>query len=244
MARILIPRAALVLALASAVTLGLAGLGYRWGWWGLAASFSMLRAASIVGAGVALLALVGVLLTALGRAWPGLALALLALAIAAVVVWLPLSLQKVGRTVPPIHDVTTDTDNPPPFVAVAARRRDAPNPATYDGPEVAALQKRGYPDLAPLTVSAPPDRVLAAAEATARALGWDVIAVVATEGRLEATATTAWFGFRDDVVVRVAPAGAGSRVDVRSKSRVGRSDLGANAARIRAFLAALKGRVA
>jgi uncharacterized protein (DUF1499 family) len=243
MATVLVPRAALVLALASAVALALAGLGYRWGWWGVATSFSVLRAASFAAAAVALLALVAVGLTAIGRAWPAFAIAVAALVIAAFVVWLPLSLQKVARSVPPIHDITTDTENPPAFVAIAERRRDAPNPAAYGGPEVAAQQKRGYPDLGPATVVVPPGRALAAAEAVARDLGWEIVAVVPAEGRLEATATTAWFGFKDDVVVRVVPAGAGSRVDVRSKSRVGRSDLGVNAKRIRSFLTALTSRL-
>jgi uncharacterized protein (DUF1499 family) len=243
MATVLLPRAALVLALATAVALALAGLGYRWGWWGVATSFSVLRMASFAAAAVALLALVAVGLTAIGRAWPALAIAVAALFIAAFVVWLPLSLQKVARSVPPIHDITTDTENPPAFVAIAERRRDAPNPAAYGGPEVAAQQKRGYPDLGPATVAAPPGRALAAAEAVARDLGWEIVAVVPAEGRLEATATTAWFGFKDDVVVRVVPAGAGSRVDVRSKSRVGRSDLGVNAKRIRSFLTALTSRL-
>jgi uncharacterized protein (DUF1499 family) len=243
MATVLVPRAALVLALASAVALALAGLGYRWGWWGVATSFSVLRAASFAAAAVALLALVGAGLSALGRAWPAFAIAVAALVIAAFVVWLPLSLQKIARSVPPIHDITTDTENPPAFVAIAERRRDAPNPAAYGGPEVAAQQKRGYPDLGPATVSAPPGRALAAAEAVAHDLGWEIVAVVPAEGRLEATATTAWFGFKDDVVVRVVPVGAGSRVDVRSKSRVGRSDLGVNAARIRSFLTALTSRL-
>jgi uncharacterized protein (DUF1499 family) len=73
----------------------------------------------------------------------------------------------------------------------------------------------------------------------ARDLGWEIVATAPAEGRLEATARTRWFGFRDDVVVRVRPDGSGSRVDVRSVSRVGRSDLGTNARRIERFLAAL-----
>jgi uncharacterized protein (DUF1499 family) len=109
---------------------------------------------------------------------------------------------------------------------------------------VAAQQKRGYPDLGPATFAAPPDRVLAAAEVAARERAWEIVAVVPAEGRLEATASTPWFGFKDDVVVRVERAGTGSRVDVRSKSRVGRSDLGVNARRIRDFLAALAARLA
>ena len=92
----------------------------------------------------------------------------------------------------------------------------------------------------PLRFAAPPDRVFAAVEAAARALGWEIVAALPAEGRLEATATTAWFGFKDDVVVRVRAEGAGSRVDVRSLSRIGVGDLGTNAARVRAFLAQLR----
>jgi uncharacterized protein (DUF1499 family) len=71
----------------------------------------------------------------------------------------------------------------------------------------------------------------------ARALDWEIVASDAPAGRIEATATTMWFGFKDDIVVRVRPeAGGGSRVDVRSVSRVGQSDVGANAKRIREFI--------
>lgn len=243
MIRTAVPRASLGLALASAGVLALSGFGYRWGWWSVATSFSVMRVATFAGIAVAVLALVGIGFAAVARAWPGLALAVAALVIALVVVWLPLSLQKMARTVPRIHDITTDTVRPPAFVAIVERRRDAPNPPEYDGAEVAAEQRRGYPDLGPATLAAPPDRTLVAAEATARALGWEIVAVVPGEGRLEATATTPWFGFKDDVVVRVTPDGPGSRVDVRSKSRIGRSDLGTNARRIRAFLTDLRRRL-
>ena len=244
MVTVLVPRAAMALALTAALTLALAGLGHRWSWWGVAASFSVLRVASFAAVAVGAIALLGIVLAAVGRAWPGLALAVAALLIAGFVVWLPLSLQKVARTVPPIHDITTDTERPPAFVAIVERRRDAPNPPEYGGPPVAAQQKQGYPDLGPASFAAPPDRVLAAAEAAGRGLGWEIVAVAPAEGRLEATATTPWFGFKDDVVVRVTAAGGGSRVDVRSKSRVGRSDLGVNARRVRDFLAALAARLA
>ena len=243
MVTVLVPRAAMALALTAALTLALAGLGHRWSWWGVAAAFSVLRVASFAAVAVGAIALLGIVLAVVGRAWPGLALAVAALLIAGFVVWLPLSLQKVARTVPPIHDITTDTERPPAFVAIVERRRGAPNPPEYGGPAVAAQQKQGYPDLGPATFAAPPDRVLAAAEAAGRGLGWEIVAVAPAEGRLEATATTPWFGFKDDVVVRVTAAGAGSRVDVRSKSRVGRSDLGVNARRVRDFLAALAARL-
>ncbi len=244
MLRTAVPRASLGLALVTAIALTLSGFGYRWGWWSVGTSVSVLRVAAFVGIAVGMLALVGIGLAAVARAWPGVVLAVLALAIAAGVAWLPLSFQKMARTVPRIHDITTDTEHPPVFVAILERRRGAPNPPGYDGPEVAAEQKRGYPDLGPATMPVSPDRALAAAEATARALGWEIVAVVPAEGRLEATATTPWFGFKDDVVVRVTPEGSGSRVDVRSKSRIGRSDLGTNAKRIRAFLTDLRSHLA
>jgi uncharacterized protein (DUF1499 family) len=75
-------------------------------------------------------------------------------------------------------------------------------------------------------------------------MGWDVVAVDAGRGRTEATDTTRWFRFKDDVVVRVTPSGNGARVDVRSKSRVGRSDVGTNARRIRTYLAEVERRAA
>jgi uncharacterized protein (DUF1499 family) len=146
---------------------------------------------------------------------------------------------RTARTVPPIHDITTDTADPPRFVAVVPLRKDALNPIEYGGPEIAAQQQRAYPDLHPVTLPDPPARAFEHALAAARAQGWEIVEAAPAEGRIEATDTTRWFGFKDDVVVRVRMAENGSRLDVRSLSRVGRSDLGKNAARIRAFLRAL-----
>ena len=89
------------------------------------------------------------------------------------------------------------------FVAVVARRAGARNPVEYAGPAVAVQQRAAFPDVVPLDLAAPPERVFPAVEAAARSLGWEIVAVVPAEGRLEATATTSWFGFKDDVVVRV-----------------------------------------
>ena len=121
-----------------------------------------------------------------------------------------------------------------------ARRGAATNPVAYGGKEIADQQRRAYPDLAPLHLDAPPATALQRAAQVARAMGWEVVSEAPAEGRLEATDTTFWFGFKDDVVVRVRPDGTGSRVDVRSLSRVGRSDLGMNARRIRSFLERLR----
>jgi uncharacterized protein (DUF1499 family) len=118
-------------------------------------------------------------------------------------------------------------------------RANAKNSTEYL-PAVAAKQKSGYPDIAPALLGVPAPKALQLAEHVARAMGWEIVAVAPDDLRIEATATTLLFGFKDDVVIRVAPQGGGSRVDVRSLSRVGVSDIGANAARIRTFLAKLK----
>lgn len=142
---------------------------------------------------------------------------------------------------PPIHDIATDTEDPPRFVKVLALRKSAPNPPAYGGPEVAEQQKRAYPDLAPLMLGLPPERAFGRALEAARAMGWAIADADEARGRIEATAVTPVCRFKDDVVVRVRAQGDGARVDVRSVSRVGVGDLGANARRIREYLARLKG---
>ncbi|MEZ5565320.1 MAG: DUF1499 domain-containing protein [Gammaproteobacteria bacterium] len=149
-----------------------------------------------------------------------------------------------ARKAPPIHDISTDTDNPPAFVAVLPLRAGARNPPEYSGPTAAAAQKKAFPDLHPLVVAQPTDVVFAAARAVIADKGWTLVDANQTDGRIEATAETPWVHFKDDVVIRIQPDGAGTRVDVRSKSRVGVGDMGANAARIRDFLGALQARLA
>ena len=141
-----------------------------------------------------------------------------------------------AQHVPAIHDISTDTEDPPAFVALLAEREKTPNGAAYGGAQVAAKQHAAYPDIKPLVLSAAPRETMQRAIDAARAMGWQIAAANAADGRIEATARTRWFGFRDDVVVRIRALGTGSRVDVRSVSRVGRSDVGANATRVREFL--------
>jgi uncharacterized protein (DUF1499 family) len=105
---------------------------------------------------------------------------------------------------------------------------------------VAELQRKAYPDIRPLELPVPPQQAFSKALAAAEAMGWEIVAQDPAAGRIEAVATTLWFDFKDDVVIRVAEAGRGSRIDIRSKSRVGRSDIGTNARRIRAYLERLK----
>jgi uncharacterized protein (DUF1499 family) len=222
---------ALALSVLALLGLALSGPGSRMGWWTFATGFTVMRWAAY-GSGAAFV--LGLLGLVFGGAR---AKAAIAVVVGLGVFVVPWSLMRKARSVPPIHDITTDTDDPPAFVAVVAKRQaaQARNPPEYAGPAVAAQQKTAYPDLVPIRLSVPPEQAFEKARAAAQALGWEIVAAEPGEGRLEATDTTRWFGFKDDVVVRVRPDGAGSRVDVRSKSRVGRSDVGANAARVRAF---------
>ena len=139
--------------------------------------------------------------------------------------------------VPPIHDITTDPGDPPrfgPSEGIAGRQgRDLDYP--QGRPDSIALQKEAYPDLGPIRLDVPPNEAIDRAAKAAEALGWQIVGVDQADGRLEATDTSRLFRFVDDIVVRIRPAPGGSIVDVRSTSRVGESDLGANAARIRAF---------
>lgn len=146
---------------------------------------------------------------------------------------------------PPIHDITTDTDNPPQYIAIAPLRADAANNMVYgdqpnwDKARMAAAQHEAYPDIVPQTFSEPKSVIFDRALASARALGWEIVDANPTTGRIEATDTTFWFRFKDDVVIVVSDAPQGSVLNARSLSRVGTSDVGKNAARLREFFATL-----
>lgn len=143
-----------------------------------------------------------------------------------------------GAGAPQIHDITTDLEHPPEFVAIKPLRTAAHNSLDRLEPEnLAALQKAGYPDLGPLLLDRPFDQVFNQAVALVRQRGWTIAS--ASAGRIEAISTTPMMGFKDDVAIRIQAEGNRTRVDMRSASRVGKSDLGVNAARIRAFMADL-----
>jgi uncharacterized protein (DUF1499 family) len=216
------------------VALALAGLGTRWRWWDFRTGFLVLRWSAVAGLSAAALSLIAFGLLVAGRRRTA-ALAAIGLVCGLFAFGLPWSWMRTAQRVPPIHDITTDTDDPPLFQAVLALRREAPNPADYGGAEVAAQQRAAYPDLVPLILPVAPATAFERALLTAHAMGWKIHAGSVEHGRIEATDTTFWFGFKDDVVVRITPADGGSRIDVRSVSRVGKSDVGTNAARIRSY---------
>ena len=240
----LLVAAGLALVIAGGVAAALAGFGTRLDWWHFTTGLAVLRwggYAIAAGVGLSVLALVGAGLTREGR----LALAALpAIALGAAALLVPLLYWLGAGDVPPIHDISTDLENPPEFVALRAERQEAPNSVDYPGEATARQQREAYPEIEPLLLAAEPDVVFAAAEAVARDLGWRIVESDPGEGRIEAVDRTFWFGFRDDVVIRIGEAEEGStRVDMRSASRVGKSDLGTNARRIRDFLERLQERI-
>lgn len=229
------------MALGGAAALALAGVGYRWGWWPLPIAFAILRSGTYAAGGSGLAAL-------FAAAWAGRSgrrgLALLTL-VAGIVgmaaAALPLLQLRTAKSVPPIHDITTDPGDPPLFQAVLALRAGAANGVDYGGEAIAAQQREAYPDIAPIKLNLAPAEAFARALDGARALGWTIVRADPAQDAIEATDRTFWFGFTDDIAVRVRADGTGSIVDIRSLSRVGRSDVGANARRIRAFRDRLTG---
>jgi len=215
----------------------LTGPAYRAELLQLGPAIQTMRWAATIAIGATVVALVAVLLLSMARSpAPGArGRAALALLLGLVVAGPPLYMYWQVQHLPRIHDITTNTDNPPTFEAVLPLRKGARNAVDYPA-TTATEQRKGYPDIAPLMLPLAPPAAFDRAVQAARAMGWDIVATVPEKLRLEATATTLLFGFKDDVVVRVTPQAQGSVVDVRSLSRVGGSDFGTNAKRVRAYL--------
>ena len=212
------------------------GLGTRWEWWGFRDGLKYFRYSAVAGAAGLLLCVLSMgwglkarKFTSPVRTWTGLLIGLLTVGNFLVCLYQALS-------TPPIHDITTDFNNPPAFEALLPYRKGALNPPEYGGPRVAELQQKAYTDIQPLLLDAAPEKAWETCVKVAQKLQWDIVLMDEPRGRIEATDQTFWFGFKDDIVVRVTPQGNGSRVDMRSESRVGLGDEGTNAKRIRRFL--------
>lgn len=223
--------------LVAALLLLLSGPGTRLGIWDWQAGFGFMRWAMYVGLATAAAALVMLVIPKTRGPQPTVLVAALLMGIMA---GAPvISLRAQAGSLPAIHDITTDVRNPPPFVALLEARKASPNGAEYGGSDVATAQAKAYPNVRPLLLPLPPQQAYLRALDAARAMGWEIVASDPATGRIEATATTFWFGFKDDVVVRIGGQGNSSRIDVRSVSRVGKSDIGANARRIQEYLSKL-----
>lgn len=239
---LLLSEAALSLAITAALMLVTAGFGTRLGLWPFSTGFVILKYGSYCGLLTSAIALAGIAASLRVGRFLGLVLAFAALAGGVTAFGIPYSWKLSAQKLPRIHDITTDINTPPQFVAVLPLRKDAPNPSEYGGAEIAAIQTRAYPDIKTLVLGLPPEKAHSLVLDTARRMGWKIVADVPAAGRIEATDTTFWFGFKDDIVIRITPAGDRSLVDVRSVSRVGISDVGTNARRIRDFLKKLERR--
>lgn len=225
-----------VLSILGALAVLLSGYGYQWGWWHFGTGFTIIP----WGTGITI---IGGILAAIGffrmkgmdKNYTIAGLLSVALAVAATAnigYWY----SEVKQGYPPIHDISTDTQDPPAFVAIAPLRKDAPNPVEYAGEETAEIQQDYYSDLEPINTSLSYDEAYDRALQTAREMPWQLVGESREEGRIEAYEKLAWFGFIDDVVIRVDTTEMGSKIDIRSKSRIGRGDLGVNAKRIRSYI--------
>jgi hypothetical protein len=170
----------------------------------------------------------------------GLGLAVAALAIGAMILAYPGYLAVLFYRLPAVNDITTDPVDPPRFEAITKLRPRGANPVAYPGPAAMKFQRAAYPDIEPLLVSVPPIEAYDAALAVITKRKWRIVDLRPPqtgrrEGRIEAVARTPIMGFRDDIVVRVRAAEDGARIDMRSASRYGQHDFGANASRLRSL---------
>ncbi|MDR4516317.1 MAG: DUF1499 domain-containing protein [Nitrosomonas sp.] len=228
----------------SATLAALAVLGFRFGILNYQVALVILIGGAALGMMAVLSAIVSILaiISAVETKVTGALLAITGLILGLAVVAPVFQTIQAGYSVPRIHDITTDLQNPPAFNAIAAVRTADHNPLDRKTPvQLAELQQIGYPDLGPLIIDKDPAQVFENAVALAKERGWEIVAATAENGIIEATDTTRFMGFKDDVVIRISSREGKSIVDMRSVSRIGISDMGANAERIKIFLNDLNG---
>jgi uncharacterized protein (DUF1499 family) len=230
---------AFALAMLCALAELLAGPAYRFGLVGLPSGLQTMRWAASAAAVVFALAAIAGWLAGRQQAKRAQWIFLLGALIGLLAAVPPAVLWYRVQHLPHIHDISTDTLDPPQFLVVLPLRKNALNSTRYDA-KVAPLQAAAYPDLVPTVLAAPPEQVFRKALAVAGEMGWKIVDANQAALRIEATDTSLLFGFKDDIVIRIGAAASGSRVDLRSLSRVGGSDFGVNADRIRRFIARLK----
>ena len=223
------------------VCLPLGALGTKFGLWAFTGGFMLLAAAAVLATLASFLGVIAYIVSLRKQLLAERPTLLIGIFLGVVVLAILGTQYSAASSVPPIHNISTDTENPPQFDKIVAIRSAAQaNPLAYDAAALAPQQTAAYPWVKPLTLMAPVDEVVDRAEAVMRDMGLEIVSSNKTTGLVEATATTFWFGFKDDVAVRVQPAAdGGTQVDLRSVSRVGQSDLGANAARIGEILKGL-----
>lgn len=217
----------------SLVLLAVAVWGFRAGGWPWPRSYDLAGWAVWVALGGVIIALAG-LVVWLRRRRGGAGAVLLGLILSLPVAGLGAGFEIAARTTPPINDTSTDTEDPPVFWFTAT-------PSDYPA-QNAAPQRAAYPDVRPLELPVSADEAFAAALALVEERGWEVLSADPAESQIEAIATSRVFGFEDEVAIRVTETDTGARIDMRSRSRLGQIDRGANARRIEAFLSDLETR--
>ncbi|MEX0720156.1 MAG: DUF1499 domain-containing protein [Balneolaceae bacterium] len=235
--KITIIKGGFILSVVGALAIILSGYGYQWNWWDLGTGFSVLIPYGTALAALGGLAAIIAYLRLKSRprnyaitAFVSLMIGLIALGNATY--WYV----EMQKGYPPIHDITTDTESPPEFEAIAPLRKNAPNPVEYAGAETAKMQADFYPDIETFYISLPYSEAYDRALKTAESMPWSIVDTNKEDGRIEGYQKLPWFGFIDDVVIRVDTTEDGSKIDIRSKSRLGRGDIGVNAKRIRKYL--------
>lgn len=249
-------RVSLALTILGPLIFILAAIGYKIGLFDLGFSLGTLTrniGPKVLIAGL-VVAVIALILAIVIKPKKGIAVGVMGILIPVIGMGYAVQVKNKAQRLPYIHDVTTDTQNVPQFgpeiMAERAKVKGvntteyagqmAPTKDANGNPKqalVSVLQTKGYPDIRSIVVSEPRDVVFEKAKSEAKQMGWDIKATDAEAGTIEATDTTFWYGFKDDVIIRLRDSeGGGTLVDIRSLSRVGLSDIGKNAARIRRFL--------
>ena len=223
------------------VCLLVGALGTKFGVWGFQGGFMLLAVGTVLAAVVFFLGIIGGVYCMSKKMQAELSAIIIGVVVSVFMLAMMGTQFMAATSVPPIHNISTDTESPPQFdKLVAVREAEGANPHDYDREALAQIQKEAYPQIKPLITDVAAGEMQNRVVQVLEDLGLEVVDSNPAAGRVEATDTTFWFGFKDDVVVRIRPEGSGSVVDVRSVSRVGQSDLGKNAERISEILAALK----
>ncbi len=238
-----------LLALLALILFAIPGPGYRVGLWPFGTAVELMRWAFYIGASGAALGLLGLLLSLRQKRQMFVSRFVIAILIGGGISSSLYLMRANAGSYVPIHDVTTDLVDPPSFTVIPPRVYDPYIVPDRGRADLASLDpkarwriyhKEAYGDIGPLYLNLDHDDTIRAAEAVAQDMGWKIVAVDPEQGRIEATAQSTWFGFKDDVVIRVREETEGSRVDIRSVSRIGIGDIGANAKRIRTYLSHLQ----
>lgn len=220
-----------LLGLLSIIFILISGPGTRIGLYPFTAGLLMVFAGTVLGLITIIFSIIGLMNGPRNLTYTiiGLILGAISFGLIAFTVW-------SGRKAPMIHEISTDTVNPPAFVSILPLRKNAINPSEYGGAEVAKKQLAAFPDIKTIHLKLPPGEAFKKSLDAVHSLRWKLVDEKPDEGRIEAYDTTFWFGFVDDVVIRILPENQGSIVDIRSDSRVGGGDLGTNARRVRKYI--------